>query len=131
VTSLEELLAEARAAARLAYVPHSHFHVGAALSAAGQTYTGCNVENASYGLTICAERNAIFHAVAQGVRKIDAIAVACVDAAPGDQPGLRMPCGACRQVIAEFAGPDTPVIVDGVGTFRLQELVPNPFELPK
>jgi cytidine deaminase len=119
----------ARHAAARAYAPYSHFRVGAAVRAGGTIYTGCNVENASYGLAICAERNAIFHAVAAGAPRIDAIALACVDAAPDAPPGSLMPCGACRQVMAEFAGPDLPVFIDGAGTSRLADLLPHPFKM--
>ena len=97
------LLAAAREALNHAYAPYSKFHVGAAiLTSSGKVFTGCNVENASYGLTICAERNAIFAAVAAhpvGEKlSIDAVAVATRPASSA------APCGACRQVIAEFAG---------------------------
>src|SRR5207249_3460446 len=105
----EALLAVARRAGEAAYVPHSRFRVGAAVRAAGAVYSGCNVENASYGLTICAERVAIFSAVAAGARQIEAIALACLDADPDAEIGSLMPCGACRQVMAEFGGPDLPV----------------------
>ena len=99
----EKLLAAAREAMNHAYAPYSKFHVGAAiLTSNGKMFTGCNVENASYGLTICAERNAIFAAVvAQPAGEklaIDAVAVATRPASSA------APCGACRQVIAEFAG---------------------------
>ncbi len=124
----EELLAAARAAALLAYAPYSRFRVGAAVAAGGAVYIGCNVENASYGLSICAERNAIFHAVAAGHRRIEAIAVACIDAMAGAR-SLSMPCGACRQVIAEFGAPATPVFVDGAGSFALEALLPDAFRL--
>jgi cytidine deaminase len=99
----EKLLAGAREALNHAYAPYSKFHVGAAiLTSGGAVFTGCNVENASYGLTICAERNAIFAAVAAqppGEKlAIDAVAIATRPAS------VAAPCGACRQVIAEFAG---------------------------
>ena len=125
----DRLLDAARAAARLAYCPYSNFHVGAAVLADGEIFTGCNVENASYGLTICAERSAVFQAVARGKRRIDAVAVTCPDAPPDAPPSARMPCGACRQVIAEFGGPDTPIVVDGAGQFRLADLLPEGFVL--
>ncbi len=121
------LIAAARLAAAAAYVLYSRFRVGAAVRAAGAVYSGCNVENASYGLTICAERVAIFSAVAAGAREIEAIALACLDAKTDGGIGTLMPCGACRQVLAEFAGPDLPVHVDGAGTFTLRELLPDPF----
>jgi len=95
--------------------------------AAGAVYAGCNVENASYGLAMCAERVAIFSAVAAGARQIEAIALVCLDAAADAGIGGLMPCGACRQVMAEFAGPDLPVHVDGAGTLSLSDLLPNPF----
>lgn len=123
------LLEAAREASGSAYCPYSRFRVGAAVQAGGRVFLGANVENASYGLTICAERTAIFAAVLAAAGPIEAIAVACVDAPEGCDPALLMPCGACRQVIAEFAGPDTPVVVDRVGVYRLAELLPSPFRL--
>src|SRR3954454_22207891 len=105
-----DLLQAARDASRRAYCPYSNFHVGAAVLAGGRVFTGANIENASYGLTICAERTATFAAVLAGATRIDAVAVACVDAPEGGDPTSMMPCGACRQVLAEFAGPDTPVL---------------------
>lgn len=99
---LQDLLIQAKAAAEQAYAPYSGYRVGAAiLTDDGTVFTGCNVENASYSLTICAERNAVFHAVSQGYRDFRAVAV-YVDA---DVPFP--PCGACRQVLSEFgAGMD-------------------------
>src|SRR4051812_19314839 len=92
----KKLLAAAKAAQRNAHAPYSKFRVGAALlTKSGKIYTGCNVENASYGLTICAERVAITKAVSDGHRHFQAIAVVC----PSRQP---TPCGACRQFLAEF-----------------------------
>src|SRR5436309_1054212 len=99
---MERLLQAAREASRRAYCPYSNFHVGAAVLAGGKIFTGANVENASYGLTVCAERTAVFAATLAGAGRIEAVAVACVDAADGADPALRMPCGACRQVLAEF-----------------------------
>ena len=100
-----ELVARAVAAARNAYCPYSNYRVGAAaLAEDGTVFVGCNVENASYGLTVCAERNAVFAAVASGVRKIKAVALV---AGSVDAPAT--PCGACRQVLAEFCAPETPV----------------------
>jgi cytidine deaminase len=127
----QDLIAAARHAGKAAYAPHSRFRVGAAVRAAGVVYSGCNVENASYGLAMCAERVAIFAAVAAGARQIEAIAVACLDADPAAGIGNLMPCGTCRQVIAEFGGPDLPVHIDGAGTFTLGELLPTPFRLPR
>lgn len=126
----EELLYLAAQTATQAYAPYSKFHVGSALETdAGEIFTGCNVENASYGLTICGERNAIFQMIAKGQRKIRQIAVV----AGGDTPPY--PCGACRQVINEFADPDCPVYVaptnhiDRYETMTLGELLPKSFKL--
>jgi cytidine deaminase len=95
----EELLEAARHAGQRAYCPYSQFPVGAAvLTMDGRIFTGCNIENASYGLAICAERVALFHAVAAGVRQIARIAVSCLKGTTND-PGTLMPCGACRQVM--------------------------------
>ncbi len=106
---LEKLMNAAKAARDNAYVPYSHFAVGAALLADdGNVYTGCNVENASFGLTNCAERTAIFQMVANGARKIVAMAVI----AEGERPVS--PCGACRQVMAEFGVSETPVMLASV-----------------
>ena len=116
-------------AAKLAYAPHSGYRVGAALLAAdGRVFTGCNVENASYGLTNCAERTALFKAVSEGVRNFKAIAIA------GGTDSPAYPCGACRQALAEFCGPETPVIcctLDGkvAGRFTLGGLLPQTFAL--
>ena len=124
-----ELTARAREAARSAYCPYSRFPVGAAVETDAGIFTGCNVENASYGLSLCAERVALFAAIAGGAKTITRLAVACV-AAKGDSPqGERMPCGACRQVIAEFMGPESTVEVDGAGTWRVADLLPAPFLL--
>ncbi len=117
----------AKAACSNAYSVYSGFAVGAAvLTDGGTTAKGCNVENASFGLTICAERNAVFAAVADGARGIVALALYTPTAEPV------MPCGACRQVLAEF-GRDLVVrsYCDGpsVGTFTLQELLPGAFSL--
>lgn len=111
VTEKQTLVRAARAMLRRAYAPYSHFHVGAAvLTAAGNVYTGCNVENSSYGLTNCAERSAIFSAIAgEGPgMKLRAVAVLNGDRVPCS------PCGACRQVIFEF-GPDALIIFQGKG----------------
>lgn len=123
----DELVAAARAAAKQAYCPYSKFHVGAAVVSGNHIFTGCNVENASYGLAICAERVAIFKMISAGFEKIDAIAVACTDVNPEDPDSSKMPCGACRQVIAEFASPETPVFVDGWRDVPLSQLLPSPF----
>ncbi len=122
---LDDLVARACAVAARAYVPASGFQVGAALLAAdGQVFTGCNVENSSFGLTVCAERNAVFHAVAEGCREFSLVVVHTPLTIPGS------PCGACRQVLAEF-GPALPVVLVGNGEQRvftdLAELLPRPF----
>ncbi len=107
-TSPEALVAAARAVRQSAHAPYSKFRVGAAVAdEAGRIHVGCNVENASYGLTVCAERNAVAAAVAAGARRIVAVAVAS-----GSRPPAS-PCGACRQVLAEFASPDAPVFIAG------------------
>lgn len=125
----EELLEHARRAALSAHAPYSRFRVGAAVVAGGRVFLGCNVENASYGLSICAERVAVFKAVSEGLREISHVAVSCIDASPQLGAAGRMPCGACRQVLSEVAGPDTPVWVDGAGEFTLGELLPEAFRL--
>lgn len=121
-----ELVGAARAAATRAHSPYSSVCVGAALLAEdGSLYIGCNVENASYGLTICAERTAVGNAVAAGVKRFRAIAIAT------NQPRIVMPCGACRQVLQEFA-PRLTLYVAGPGrqmvTTTLDALLPAAFE---
>ena len=104
-----ELIALAREASEESYAPYSHFHVGAALLLSdGSVVTGTNVENRSYGLTNCAERTAIFTAIAAGRRDFAALAICCPDA---DYPVS--PCGACRQVISEFTKPAFPIYFAG------------------
>jgi cytidine deaminase len=127
--ALDFLLAKARAAAESSYSPYSKFRVGAAVLASGRIFPGANIENASYGLTICAERTALFAAILAGADHIEAIAVSCIDAPDGSPTENLMPCGACRQVLAEFAEPETPVVIDGVGTIQLRDLLPRPFRL--
>lgn len=128
MTPVPDLLERATAAAEKAYAPYSHFQVGCALlTAAGGIYTGCNVENASYGLTICAERNAVFHAVAEegpGMRIAELAVIALGQAFP--------PCGGCRQVIAEFAAAEVPVWFLREGkpvVMTMVELLPAGFRL--
>jgi cytidine deaminase len=109
-----------------AHAPFSHFLVGAALQdESGRIYTGCNVENATYGLTICAERVAVFKAISEGARKFAAIAVAA------DTDVLTPPCGACRQILWEFCGDVELTLANLAGkmeTLRLKELFPRPFD---
>jgi cytidine deaminase len=92
-------------------------------------FCGCNVENASLGLTICAERVAIFAAVAAGCRNLTTIAISCPDAPSTSDISQLMPCGACRQVMAEFGGDDTRILIQGIAEFRLSELLKSPFRL--
>ena len=121
------LMAEAERARRQAYAPYSRFRVGAALlTKSGEIVHGCNVENASLGLSICAERNAVWKAVSQGMREFVAIAVT---AEPGHGAS---PCGGCRQVLQEFA-PDISVYwrngAEGITCSKLDELLARPFKL--
>ena len=129
LNSSEPLLERARMAASRAHCPYSQFHVGAAvLCDDGSVIEGCNVENASYGLTVCAERVALFSAISQGKRPIE-LAVSCVDAQDEAAVSSRMPCGACRQVMQELLPPDAEIHVDGVGRRSLQQLLPEAFQL--
>ncbi|MBE6064609.1 cytidine deaminase [Clostridium cochlearium] len=122
----KELIKKAIEARALAYVPYSNFRVGAAiLTEDNSIYNGCNIENASYGATNCAERTAIFKAVSEGKTKIKAIAVI------GRKDEFTYPCGICRQVIAEFADKDTIVIlaknIDEYEVKTLEEILPGAF----
>ena len=124
------LIAEAAGAARRAYAPYSGFSVGAALLLRdGRVFTGCNIENASYSVTVCAERVALFSAVAHGARDFAAIAV--VGSSDGDFTRPCPPCGVCRQALAEFCDPDsfTVILADGdeVRELALCELLPHSF----
>jgi cytidine deaminase len=119
-----ELVAQAIEVAGRAYAPYSKFHVGAVLVGKdGRTFAGCNVENISYGLTICGERNAVFAAVAAGCREFSKIVIV----ADTEEPAS--PCGACRQVLAEF-NPDMQIVLANFRgkslNFRLSELLPRP-----
>ncbi|MGB1621381.1 MAG: cytidine deaminase [Synechococcus sp.] len=123
------LLATARQAATQAHCPYSHFHVGAAVSCAdGSVVSGCNVENASYGLSMCAERVALFAAISQGKQPMT-LAVSCVDAQDDAPLASRMPCGACRQVMQELLPPGAEIQIDGIGNRRIQDLLPDSFQL--
>jgi cytidine deaminase len=126
VNDEEALIATARQAREHAHAPFSEFRVGAAVrTRSGRIFSGCNIENASYGLTICAERVALFKAVSEGEREFDAIAVVA------DTDELTPPCGACRQVIWELCG-DVPVILANLKGKTERErsgtLLPRPFD---
>lgn len=127
----EELIRAALSARENAYAPYSNYAVGAALlTEDGEIVTGCNVENASFGATNCAERTAVFKAVSQGKRRFSAIAVAGGE--KGKEPvDYAYPCGVCRQVMGEFAAEDFQVIVAKSATdyqeYRLDELLPHGF----
>ena len=123
------LLTQAIKASQNAYAPYSKYKVGAAiLTVDGNVYTGCNVENASYGLTVCAERIAVFKAISEGHKKFSALALAAGKKTPG------FPCGACLQVLAEFCPPTLPIYcttLSGkpVKTFTLRDFLPHSFTL--
>jgi cytidine deaminase len=126
VSDYDPLIAAAKLARENAHAKFSNFKVGAGLRASsGKIYGGCNVENATYGLTVCAERVAIFKAISEGERKFDAIAVVT------DTDALTPPCGACRQLIWEFCG-DVPVVMSNLrGTVEvipMRDLFPKPFD---
>lgn len=123
----QDLIQLAKAARKHAYAPYSNFHVGAALLASdGRVFTGSNVENSTYGLSMCAERVAIFKAVSEGEREIVKIAVVT------DHDSIAPPCGCCRQMIWEFSGDKTEVILANlsgdVRRYRIQELLPEAFD---
>ena len=113
------------------YAPYSHYNVAAAaLFDSGEIYTGVNVESASFGMTICAERNAIFHAIAEGERKL--LAVAIVGGTDGERREYCVPCGACRQVMRDFGDKDTMIVLsartpDDYLENTLEELLPYSF----
>src|SRR5207249_12189280 len=122
----ETLISAARVARENAHAPYSNFRVGAALRAtSSRIFGGCNVDNATYGLTVCAERVAIFKAISEGERGFDAIAVVT------DTDSLTPPCGACRPLIWEFCG-DVPVVLANLKgkteTMRMRALFPKPFD---
>jgi cytidine deaminase len=127
VSEDELLITAAKQARENAHAPYSNFRVGAALrSSAGRIFGGCNVENATYGLTVCAERVAIFKAISEGERGFSSIAVVT------DTDTLTPPCGACRQLIWEFCG-DVPVTMANLSgkreTIQMKDLFPKPFDL--
>lgn len=123
----DPLLAAALAVRENAFAPFSKFKVGAAVQGMdGRIHTGCNVENATYGLTVCAERIAIFKGVSEGARRFRRVAVAA------DTDKLTPPCGACRQILWEFCGDVEIVLVNPRGkieTYRLKDLFPKPFDV--
>jgi cytidine deaminase len=125
----DALLAAARDAGANAHSPYSGWKVGSAAVFAetgGAIHRGANVENGSYGLTICGERSAIFAGVVAGGRRLVRIALTCTDSSGGLVAKIA-PCGACLQVIAEFGTPDTRIVIDGRGAFRLADFLPLPF----
>jgi cytidine deaminase len=123
----DPLLAAALSAREHAHAPFSHFRVGAALEdSEGRVHTGCNIENATFGLTVCAERVAVFKAISEGVRSFRRIAIAA------DTETLTPPCGACRQILWEFCGDLELVLVNPHGkteTYNLKQLFPKPFDV--
>ena len=125
-TTHDNLIAAASAARENAHAPYSNFRVGAAVRArSGRVFTGCNVENSTYGLTLCAERVAIFKAISEGERGFDAVAVVT------DTDALTPPCGACRQIIWEFCGDAEVVLANLKGkveVHRMSALFPKPFD---
>ncbi|HSY31010.1 MAG TPA: cytidine deaminase [Verrucomicrobiae bacterium] len=126
MTEKDLLIEAAKQARENAHAPYSNFRVGAALrSTSGRIFSGCNVENATYGLTMCAERVAIFKAISEGERGFSAIAVVT------DTEVLTTPCGACRQLIWEFCG-DIPVnmvnLKGKIEIIQMRELFPRPFD---
>jgi cytidine deaminase len=130
--AVTQLIRKAAAGRRRAYAPYSKFRVGAALAAAdGRIFEGCNVENASYGLTICAERAAVAAAVTAGCRRFKAMAIV------GGTRQAPYPCGACLQVLAEFCRPDCLIILAPAGRpsdftiCRLKDLLPKTFTLAR
>jgi len=125
----EALLAAARDAGANAHSPYSGWKVGSAAVFAetgSVIHRGANVENGSYGLTICGERSAIFAGVVAGGRRLVRIALTCTESSGGLVAKIA-PCGACLQVIAEFGTPDTGIVIDGRGAFRLADFLPLPF----
>ncbi len=122
----KELIKIARDAKTNSFSPYSKFRVGAAvLTKAGKIYSGCNIENSSYSLTICAERTALFKAISDGEREFKAIVIA------SDKTDFPTPCGACRQVISDLAGNIEIILTNGRGKtkrFRSHDLLPYPFK---
>jgi cytidine deaminase len=133
MTDHKMLMTEALKARELSYAPYSKYHVGAALlTKSGKIYRGCNIENAAYSPTNCAERTAVFKAVSEGEREFSAIAI--VGGAEGGELNRAYPCGVCRQVLFEFADEETFEVVVGTGVddysvFLLKDLLPFGFRL--
>ena len=130
--TIKDLISKAIKMLEYSYVPYSRFHVGAALLVNnGTIYTGCNIENAAYGPSNCAERTAVFKAVSEGVKEFEAIAV--VGGPDGRIKDFCPPCGVCRQVLAEFCTRDFKVIlaksIDEYKVFTLEQLLPESFSL--
>ena len=131
---IEKLIDIAIEQLEFSYTPYSNFKVGAALlNRSGQIYTGCNIENASYGATNCAERTAVFKAVSEGCRKLSAIVI--VGGLKNGECDYTYPCGICRQVIAEFAEQDCVIVVaknkQEYRMYSVEELLPETFHLNK
>lgn len=130
-TKIQELIETAAAQLAFSYTPYSHFKVGAALLAKnGRVYTGCNIENAAYTPTNCAERTAIFKAVSEGVREFEAICI--VGGSEGRIVDYTPPCGVCRQVMMEFCQPEEFQIIlakgkDDYRIYKLKDLMPQGF----
>lgn len=122
----EELIRCAKEALQFSYAPYSQFYVGAALlTTEGKVYTGCNIENASYGATNCAERTAIFKAVSEGERSFEKIAIVAKNGSTA------YPCGMCLQVMSEFM-PEATIVLEenqNIATYKLKELLPKGFSL--
>jgi cytidine deaminase len=121
----KELIQAARKAKKYSHSPYSKFRVGAAvLTKSGKIYTGCNIENSSYSLTVCAERTALFKAVSEGEKKFLAMVIST------DVKDFISPCGACRQVISDLAGDIDIILTNGVGKtkiLKMNDLLPHPF----
>ena len=121
MTDYKILMSEAQKARQKSYSPYSHFRVGAALlTKSGKIYTGCNIENAAYTPTVCAEHTAIFKAVSDGERDFEALAV--IGGAEGETADFCAPCGVCRQVIAEFCNKDFKIILGNEDKFKAYTL---------
>ena len=129
MTDYKSLMVQAQKAREKSYSPYSHFRVGAALlTKGGKVFTGCNIENAGYSATNCAERTAIFKAVSEGERDFEALSI--IGGKEGETAEFTAPCGICRQVIAEFCGKDFKIVLgneENFKVFTLGELLPYSF----